>query len=157
MDNNNKIMKVSKRYLPHWEYPGSTYFITFSVIQGYELDGIGKEITFNAIKYHAGKKYVLLACIVMSTHVHIIISPLEGSEGTFFSISEIMHSIKSYSANKIQKTCQKNGNIWLEERYDRIIRNDNELFEEMSYIINNPVKAGLVKNPEDYKWLYYKS
>jgi len=67
-----------------------------------------------------------------------------------------MHSIKSYSANRIQRTSDKIGNIWLEEKYDRIIRNDDEMFEEISYIINNPVKAGLTEKPESYKWLYYK-
>jgi len=34
------------------------------------------------------------------------------------------------------------------------VRDEHELIEKMNYIMNNPVKLGLVENPEDYKWLY---
>jgi hypothetical protein len=44
--------------------------------------------------------------------------------------------------------------VWLDENYDRIIRDNNEFQEKMNYIINNPVKANLVETANDYKWLY---
>jgi len=63
----------TKRNLPHWEFPGSIYFITFSTANGYELNEIAKDIAFNTIKFHADKKYSLFACVVMSTHVHMVL------------------------------------------------------------------------------------
>ncbi|RKY86894.1 hypothetical protein DRQ09_05410 [candidate division KSB1 bacterium] len=45
--------------------------------------------------------------------------------------------------------------IWQHENFDRIIRNEEEFFEKMNYILNNPVKSGLVDKPGKYKWLYY--
>ena len=44
--------------------------------------------------------------------------------------------------------------VWLDENYDRIIRDNKEFQEKMNYIINNPAKANLVEAAKDYKWLY---
>jgi REP element-mobilizing transposase RayT len=147
--------KTTRRNLPHWEFSGSAYFVTFNASLGCNLTSEEKDIAFNAIMFHQDKKYILYACVVMDTHVHLIVLPLETSGGQYYSLGQIMHSIKSYSANQIQKTIGKRGNIWFDEHFDRVIRDDNEFYEKMSYIINNPVKAGLAKDPEGYKWLYY--
>jgi putative transposase len=132
-----KTPKIYKKNLPNWEYSGSLYFITFSTKEGILLEDIAKDIVVKTLHYHVGKKYILFAFVVMNTHVHLIIEPLENSSDSYFSLGQILHSIKSYSANQINKNLQRNGVIWLDERYDRVIRNDDELFEEMSYIINN--------------------
>jgi putative transposase len=92
----------------------------------------------------------------MKTHVHLILVPKPDSNGELNSLSQIMHSIKSYSAKKINQVTQHKGRVWLEESYDRIIRDDDEYNEKMNYIIYNPVKADLVKSPLEYKWLFVK-
>lgn len=46
------------------------------------------------------------------------------------------------------------GSVWLDESYDRIIRDEVEWLEKLAYIVSNPVKAGLAERPEDYRWLY---
>lgn len=74
----------------------------------------------------------------------------------YYSLAQIAHSIKSYSAHTIQKVLNSTGNIWQDENYDRVIRDEEEYLEKMNYIINNPLKAGLVEKPEDYKWLFYE-
>ena len=102
------------------------------------------------------KKYQLYACVVMPDHVHLIIQPLKKAEGAVYSIAEILHSIKSYSANQINKLLGRRGSVWLDENFDRIIRDEDEFLEKMSYIVNNPAKTGLIENPEDYEWLYVK-
>jgi putative transposase len=147
-------LKVYKRYLPHWEIPGSVYFVTFKTIEGYKLSDLAKDITFNSIKFHDGKKYKLFTCVIMETHAHVILQPLKESEDNYFSLAQIMHSIKSYSSHKINRKMNLKGNIWLDENYDRIIRDDNDIFEKRQYIINNPQKAGLVENPEEYRWFF---
>lgn len=145
--------RVYRRNLPHWEQPGSIYFITFSTTKGVILSDTAKDITFDSIKFHAEKKYRLYAGVVMETHVHLVLQPLQEPGGVFYSIAQIMHSIKSYSANRIQRLLNRKGNIWLGESYDRIVRDDAEFLEKLNYIVNNPVKAGLVAMPEDYRWL----
>ncbi len=44
--------------------------------------------------------------------------------------------------------------VWLDENYDRIIRDNKEFQEKMNYIINNPAKTNLVEAAKDYKWLF---
>ncbi len=146
-----------RRNLPHIEEPGSVYFITFKTKGENVLNDEAKDVVFDGIKFHAGKKYRLYACIVMETHVHFIIKPLKEPNGRFPSIAQILHSIKSYSAHQINKILNRTGSIWQNENYDRIVRNDEEWLGKMSYIQNNPVKAGIVQKPEDYRWLFLDS
>lgn len=134
------------------------------------LSDTAKDIVFSAIKFHTGKKYELLACVVMNTHAHCILKPLEKfmQEPTgkmpvplksmpplaFHSLAEILHSIKSYSSNQININEKRKGSVWQDENYDRILRDEVELTEKLNYIINNPMKAGLVERHQDYKWLF---
>jgi hypothetical protein len=58
--------------------------------------------------------------------------------------------------NQISKSLRRRGTVWLDENFDRIIRDEEEFLEKMGYIVNNPMKTGLVQNSEDYKWLYVR-
>ena len=151
-----KEFRIYKRNLPHWELPGSVYFITFNTAKRSSLSNTAKDVVFSSFKFHADKKYKLDACVIMDTHVHCILQPIEKSDGSLYSIAQIMHSIKSYSANRIQKKLKIQGSIWQDENYDRIIRDEKEYLEKMNYIVNNPLKAMIVEKPEDYKWLFAK-
>ena len=42
--------------LPHYEQPGSVYYITFNTAQGVVLSDADKDIVFGAVKFHAGQK-----------------------------------------------------------------------------------------------------
>jgi putative transposase len=148
--------RIYRRNLPHWEQPGSTYFITFRTFKGSILTDEAKQITFNSIKFHAGWKYKLYSCFIMETHAHCILQPLIQSESRYYSLAQIMHSIKSYSSHRIKKYSNINNKIWQPENYDRIIRDENDYLEKMEYIIYNPVKAELVDKPENYRWLFYE-
>ena len=81
--------QITRRCLPHWQQPGSIYFITWRVKNGETLAPEERE-------------------------------------------------------------------IWQDERYDRMVRDENEFLEKWHYIRNNPVKLGLSDRPEDYPWLYEK-
>ncbi len=178
--------KIYTRNLPHWQSPGSVYFITFRTFEDIILPESARDIVFNSILYWKDKKFNLYGAVVMSDHVHLILQPLEKEEHrqvekeehrqdacatgrtgsqpvkSFFSLAEILHSIKSYSSNQINKMLKRSHRqdacatkkVWLDENFDRIVRDDQELLEKMNYIMNNPVKVGLVKNANDYKWLY---
>jgi REP element-mobilizing transposase RayT len=119
------------------------------------LSYAAKDITLDSIRFHADKKYRLYAAVVMDTHAHVILQPTEQPVGAYPGLARIMHGIKSYSANQIQRKLNVTGKIWLDENYDRIIRDEEELAEKVAYIVNNPIKAGIVERPEDYKWLWF--
>ena len=60
-------------------------------------------------------------------------------------------SFTAVDANKFLKLiCQ----FWHHENFDHVIRSDEEYYRIKNYVLNNPVKAGLVKKYED--WKYYR-
>jgi REP element-mobilizing transposase RayT len=138
-----------KRHLPHFQLSGGYYFITFSTYSRQTLLSSHKDCVFNAIHFLDGKKYELFAVVVLEDHVHLIINPME-------TLSEIMHSIKSFTAHEVNRISNRKGKVWQDENHDRVIRNESEFLEKLNYIANNPIKADLANKCEDYKWLYIK-
>jgi putative transposase len=139
-----------KRYLPHWQTPGGYYFTGSNTHHRRFLSDQERDIIFAAIKFLDSRKYDLLAAVVMPDHFHLIIHPIEKKLGAFYSLSEIFHSLKSFTGNKI------GGRVWQDENYDHIIRNEKHYNEKLVYLLQNPVEAGLVDQPEDYQWLYLR-
>jgi putative transposase len=74
-----------------------------------------------------------------------------------FDLSEIIHSVKSFSVHQINRLRSSRGSLWQDERYDRIVRDEAEFLEKWQYIINNPLRQELVLRWEDYPWLYIKN
>jgi putative DNA methylase len=104
-------------------------------------------IVQGCLRFHDGKKYRLTAWVVMPNHVHFLVTPLENQH-----LSEILHSIKSYTAHEANKALARTGQFWQPEAFDRYIRNKKHLTNTIKYIENNPVKAGLCSNPADWKY-----
>jgi REP element-mobilizing transposase RayT len=138
-----------RRHLPHFQLSAGYYFITFSTYNRQLLSPLQKDIVFNAIRFLDGKKYELYAVVVLNDHVHLIINPIN-------TLSQIMHSIKSFTAHEINKTTGREGKLWQDENFDRVIRDEKEFLEKINYIANNPITANLAERYEDYKWLYIK-
>jgi putative transposase len=148
---------TKRRKLPHWQSPGQVYFITFSAQKGVEFIPEDKDIILNSCLFWHKKKYLLHAVVVMPEHIHLLLQPLpldqqDESKG-FCNLSEIMHSIKGFSAHKINELHKRKGSIWLTESYDRIVRDEKEYEEKLRYIYENPLKRKLVESPEEYNWL----
>jgi hypothetical protein len=53
------------------------------------------------------------------------------------------------------KALQRSGRVWMNESFDRMPR-FGDFERHYEYIIMNPVRAGLVTNPDDYQWLWYQ-
>lgn len=80
-------------------------------------------------------------------HVHILIVTLPG-----YSVSEIMHSLKSFTSHEANKILGRTGSFWYKEYFDRYIRDGKQFRAVVRYIEENPVKARLCKKPEDWKY-----
>lgn len=94
-------------------------------------------------------KYFHLICYcIMSNHVHFIAYNLKKP------LYAIMHSIKSFTAHECNKILNRKGRFWQREYYDNLIRDRNDLAEKIKYVLNNPVKLGLVSNWKDWKFSY---
>jgi putative transposase len=135
---------------------GRVYFITWRCKDGGFLSPEERQITIEALRHWESKKWTLYAAVVLPDHVHVLAQPLLRDAGGAFDLGEILHSIKRFSARKINQARGNKGSLWQDERYDRIVRDDAEFLEKWQYIRNNPGKQGLSPMPEDYPWLYEK-
>jgi REP element-mobilizing transposase RayT len=147
----------TRRNLPHWEEPGSTYFLTWATASRLKLSSADRTITLNAIRHWDDVRWMVYAAVVMPDHVHALAQPMrvgDANPNEWHSLSTLLHSIKTFAAHEINKRCSRRGAVWLDERYDRVIRNEVELWEKWQYIRDNPVKARLAKTAEKYPWFY---
>ncbi|MCL4871964.1 MAG: Eco57I restriction-modification methylase domain-containing protein [Anaerolineae bacterium] len=95
-------------------------------------------IVAEALLFFDGKRYRLGVWVVMPNHVHLLVTPLAG-----YKLEDILHSWKSFTANKINKRLGRSGPLWQAESYDRIIRDEAHLRRVEQYITDNPRKAGI--------------
>jgi REP element-mobilizing transposase RayT len=144
---------ATRRNLPHWEMGGATYFVTFRTL-GVALPRAVRSEVLAAFRYFDGERYTLWAAVVMPDHAHLLLMPRRTASGECWSLAQILHSLKSYTANEINRVLGRRGTAWLDERFDRIVRDRAELSEKWQYIRNNPVKAGLCTRPEEWDALY---
>ena len=98
--------------------------------------------------------YKLFTFCIMPNHVHTMFKPLTDDKSEPISLPKIMHDHKRYTARESNKILQRKGHFWQDEYYDHYIRNDNEFYNVVWYIINNPVKANLVAHWKDWKYTW---
>jgi len=108
------------------------------------------EICKNSLHYPDGKEYKLICYCIMPNHIHLVFELIKANRG----ISKIMQSIKRISARKSNLVLNRNGKFWQDESYDRLVRDDKELYFIIKYVLLNPVNAGLVEKWRDWKHIY---
>ena len=101
----------------------------------------------NALLYFDGRRYQLLEWVVMPNHVHALIEEQDGH-----TLQSIVHSWKSFSAREANRILKRDGEFWQPEYFDRFIRGEEHYFFTARYIRENPVKAGLCKHPEEWRF-----
>ena len=149
----------SKRHLPHFERPWAKYAITWSTNARQKLSDAARKIVLDCILYWNERRYELYAACVMPDHVHILIEPRlkreASNETEFYSLTEILHTLKSFTAHKINELEETSGPVWERESFDRLIRSESDLQEKFNYITRNPWDAGVTRPGEDYPWVWY--
>lgn len=145
-----------RRKLPHYQSIGKTYFITFSTRNREVLPPHARDLILETCLTGNGKQYQLEAVVVMPDHAHQVLTPLEDENGAI-SLPEILQEIKSVSAHRINKYLGRKGSWWQQESFDRAMREVENTRGKLEYVLANPVRAGLVSNPRDYRWLWTAS
>ncbi|MFN2532927.1 MAG: transposase [Pyrinomonadaceae bacterium] len=125
----------------------------------------------DSLHYRDGKVFRLDAHSIMANHVHTVFKLLLNShslrvipeshplmyESIEPTLGVIMQSLKGYTAHEANKILNRLGEFWEPESYDHVIRNEAEFDRVIRYVVNNPVKAGLVKNWRDWKWSWRRT
>jgi len=125
------------------------------------------KVVAEAIRLHDKKEYDLLAYCIMPNHAHLVftircdyVSSVRAearatSTTSRYIMTDILRLIKGATAREANKILNRTGTFWQHESYDHVVRDEKELNRIIWYTINNPVKAGLVKNAKNWKWSYY--
>ena len=104
-------------------------------------------IVQQAIRYPAGKSYDLHCYCLMPNHVHLVVALPDNAT----PLAKTLQLLKGYSSFQINKLLGLSGAFWQAESYDHVVR-PGELNRIINYVLENPVKAGLVD--EWQKWPY---
>ena len=87
------------------------------------------------------------AYVLMGNHVHLLLTPLNADSG-----GALMKRLGQRYVQYINRTYQRSGTLW-EGRFRSCIAQQEEyLLVCQRYIEMNPVRAGLVEHPGDYRW-----
>jgi REP element-mobilizing transposase RayT len=166
----------SRGYLPHWDERGLLQHVVFGLNDGFrspppnvedsveraqwvdrEFDiGYGSrllgkpqyaQIVQDCLLHGDGERYALAAWCVMPTHVHVVVEQFEGH-----SLSDVIQRWKSVSAHAVNKAEGRKGRLWQPEYFDRFMRTAEQFAWTVAYVENNPVAAGMVERPEDWRF-----
>ena len=129
--------------LPHMQNVGKTYFLTFVTHQRQELSPPERDIVLSCVRRAHRGAIFLHAAVIMPDHVHLLFSLNDRA-----TLPKLMGQLKSIPAHQIGR------HIWQRDSFDRIMRSDEDLRAKAKYIVNNPVRRGLVRCVDDYPWIY---
>jgi putative transposase len=117
------------------------------------------QLVVNAMLHFAGERYELLAYVVMPSHFHWVFQPSDPwAQSLGPSAQErpprerIMHSLKTYTAWECNQLLMRKGTFWQDESFDHCVRDDEELYRIIEYVEQNPVKAGLATDTDDWEF-----
>jgi REP element-mobilizing transposase RayT len=168
-------MSYYERHLPHWQPEDAVLFVTWRLAgsmprpapeflrMSYQereaqldkhpvgplwlSDSRIATLVQNAIVYGADSgKYDLYAWCIMPNHVHVVFRP----HGQLSKTTQWLKGRTARMANDI--LCRRGQPFWQEESFDRWMRDRAELLDTIAYVESNPVDAGLVSAPEDWRY-----
>jgi putative transposase len=141
-------------------------FFTATILEWKSLlaDDVTKEILIASLRFLVKEKRVLIYnFVIMPNHIHIIWQAINE-----FKPAQVQHSFLKFTAQQIKFYLQKNNPALLESfRVNAADRNyqiwernplsidlftEEVYFQKAEYIHNNPVKAGLCKQPQTYEY-----
>jgi REP element-mobilizing transposase RayT len=158
--------KVGEDAIPH--------FVTFSVVGWIDVFSREqyKELFVESLKYCQEKKgLVLHAWVIMTNHVHLIISSNNNK------LEHIVRDLKKYTSKQIIKSIQENGSesrkewmlnifsytgknnnnnkeyqFWRQDYHPIELNSTEKIKQRLNYLHENPVRSGLVWEPWHYKY-----
>lgn len=111
------------------------------------------EIVSEAIHYRDMKQYDLQAYTIMPNHVHMMMTLLPDAPVLF----KVMQHLKRNVAKMSNKVLGRTGlAFWEDESYDHVVRDEKEFYRILNYILRNPIKAGFVKEWQNWPFTFIK-
>lgn len=93
--------------------------------------------------------WVIGRYVVMPDHVHFFATPLPS---TVIPLNKVIGKWKEWTAKRILKATDGAAPLWQPEFFDHLLRSEESLAEKWTYVRENPVRAGLVAQADDWPY-----
>jgi putative transposase len=150
----------------------ATHFLTFSVVGWIDLftRKVYKDILIDSLRYCQKNKGIILnAFVIMSNHLHLIARAIDG-----FTLSDFSRDFKRHTHKTMMSVIQsemesrrlwmlhqfayyasrhshnENYQIWTNNNHPEELTSSAMTSVKLNYIHQNPVRAGIVSEAEDY-------
>ena len=165
---------MSSKY--KFDDPDGVYFVTMTVVEWIDVFSrpVYKHIIIDSLIFaQKGKGLILHAWVMMSNHLHLIVSASEGC-----CLSDIIRDFKKFTAKKIISVIQENPDesrkgwmlwifkshgkrnpnntfyqFWIQDNHPVELDTNKKLSQRLDYLHENPVRAEIV----DETWHYIYS
>lgn len=92
-------------------------------------------------------RYRLWSWVIMPNHIHLLLTPYSD-----YSLSLIIKNMKSFTSHESNKILSRKGKFWVDDYFDRFMRDRAHFNKTVSYIEKNPVKARLCEKPDEWRF-----
>ncbi len=133
--------------------PDHAYFVTICARRGtapFSDPRLAKAIMDSLDWLREMRGVVIYACCLMPDHVHLLLRLTDDRRG----LGTILGAFKSFTTRASWKLGFK-GTLWQERFYDHIVRRSEDGHSIAEYIRQNPVRKGLVTDPDAYPWSWF--
>jgi REP element-mobilizing transposase RayT len=161
--------------LPHFHVEGHVYYVTTVVYDRLPLFARPSFVIplLDSLNFYRYKlQFKLLGYVLMPDHIHLIIWPF--GEAT---VADVMRTFKEFTAKRIARQVEVEGiqpwieafrragaetgraknKVWQDGYWDKNVFTERFLRQKLHYVHRNPVRARLVKSPEQYVYSSYRN
>ncbi len=136
------------------EHEGAVWHVTS---RGNERKNIFRtdadRLLFLALLAEAVKRFrwVVHVYTLMTNHFHLVIETPEKT------LSRGMQWLNGRYAQRFNKRHHRVGHLFQGRFHSELVQKESHLLELARYVVLNPVRAGMVERPEDYRWSSYRA
>ena len=163
-----------RRRIRHYDVPGHAHYLTFSCFHNQPFLKSERTCGWLIEAILAAKRetpFDLWAWVAMPSHVHLLIRPIG-----LVRVGDILKAVKEPMSKRATYWVRKNAPGFVRRMedvqpggrrtlrfwqpgggYDRNIVSVAEVREKIGYIHGNPVRAGLVASPEEWRWSSWRA
>ncbi len=139
------------RRLDHISYAGPRqYFLTlctFNRLRHFTDAMIVEVVHDQFLRTATDYEFAILAYCYMPDHLHLLV------EGTSESADMVSFVASAKQRSGYLVRTRVSPRLWQKGYYERILRDEDDTFNVARYVVQNPVRAGLVKVPEQYPFM----
>jgi len=137
--------------VPGCPYTGlARYFLTICTFNRAKRFGSPDEasaIVAQISPFFERRGFSVIAYCLMPDHLHLLV------EGTVAN-ADVVEATRMWKQQTGFAWKQRTGSrLWQKGFHDRVLRTDDDTASVVRYILENPVRAGLVRTAMDYAWL----